>query len=410
MPRASEPKVVTAADPVGDLEPEHSGEFARSKARGVDDGAGVHIAAARRDSKPPRPRLDPLDPGMKDCRGPVGFRVDEEGACQGLGINDAAGGRPQCRGVMAQTRRPLSERVSVQEFAVHDPDLLRVSSELLEPFAIVFARRDDEFPGPTMGHVHALTPRVELLAAQDAAPRLQRARWVIQSGVNDPAVSTRDSSPFPTFALAQEDVAARPGDRAGDRAADDPSPDDGDLHAAMLGLWSRVDTRGGVGYGPRPMAFDYKPGIYKTTKFLSGHEAEIAPNMLVLIRTDGEFAPASVLKAVRNENNQWQFGMPGVKIPPASLNWGPSLRKVPHEGFYRLKAEYSFGDTGKWLKNAIVQLGYTSAADPILFIAQRRNPLAGNDLWFSDKGVKIEFDQIDTMLEALAWYQEPAKT
>ena len=51
------------------------------------------------------------------------------------------------------------------------------------------------------------------------------------------------------------------------------------------------------------MAFEYKPGIYKTTKFLPGHEAEIGPGELVLIRTDGEFAPASVLKPVSNRNN-----------------------------------------------------------------------------------------------------------
>jgi hypothetical protein len=170
-----------------------------------------------------------------------------------------------------------------------------------------------------------------------------------------------------------------------------------------------VDPIGGVGYGPRDMAFDYKPGIYKTTKFLPGHESEIAPNMLVLIRTDGEFAPASVLKPVNNSNNQWQFQMPGIKIPANSLNWGSTLTKIPHEGFYRLLQEKTFEGGGKWLVNAIVQLGYTRAAEPILFIAQRRNPLSSNDLFFSDKGVKVEFDDLDEWIEPLAWYQEPGK-
>lgn len=151
----------------------------------------------------------------------------------------------------------------------------------------------------------------------------------------------------------------------------------------------------------------YQPGIYKTTKYLPGFEAQVAPDMLVLIRTDGEFAPASVLLPVANQNNQWRFQMPGIKIPPASLNWADTLRKVPHEGFYRLKFEFTFGESGKWLENAIVQLGYNREGDPILFIAQRRNPLVSNDLWFSDKGVKVEFDQLDSMLESLAWYQEP---
>lgn len=151
----------------------------------------------------------------------------------------------------------------------------------------------------------------------------------------------------------------------------------------------------------------YQPGIYKTTKYLPGFEAQVAPNMLVLIRTDGEFAPASVLLPVSNQNNQWRFQMPGIKIPAASLNWAETLQKVPHEGFYRMRKEFTFGDQGRWLENAIVQLGYNRSADPILFIAQRRNPLVSNDLWFSDKGVKIELDDVDDMVEPLAWYQEP---
>ncbi len=157
------------------------------------------------------------------------------------------------------------------------------------------------------------------------------------------------------------------------------------------------------------MAFEYKPGIYKTTKFLPNHETDVQPGKLVLIRTDGEFAPASVLVPVRNENNQWQFQMPGIKIPTNSLNWGASLVKIPHEGFYRLLREMTFGDSGRWLKNAIVQLGYTNKAEPILFIAQRRSPLATNDLFFADKGVKVDLDDLDSLLEPLAWYQEPAK-
>ena len=153
---------------------------------------------------------------------------------------------------------------------------------------------------------------------------------------------------------------------------------------------------------------DYEPGIHKTTKYLPGHEAEVPPNRLVLIRTDGEFAPASVLLPVNNTNNQWSFGMPGIKIPAASLNWAKTLEKLPRESFYRLTKELTFGETGRWPKNTIVQLGYNQAGDPILFIAQRRNPLSGNDLFFSDKGVKVESSQIKD-LEPLFCFREAAK-
>lgn len=161
--------------------------------------------------------------------------------------------------------------------------------------------------------------------------------------------------------------------------------------------------------GLATMDFQYQPGIYKTTKALSGHESQISANLLVLVRTDGEFAPASILVPVRNLNNQWRFQLPGVKISKDSFDWGQTLVKLPREGFYRLTSEFSLGESGHWPPNTIVQLGYNRAAEPIIFIAQRRVPLVSNDLFFSDKGVKIEMAQL-SMLEALAWYQEPERS
>jgi len=157
------------------------------------------------------------------------------------------------------------------------------------------------------------------------------------------------------------------------------------------------------------MASNYTPGIYKTTKALSGHEPQVQPGMLILIRTDGEFAPASVLLPVQNTNNQWRFQMPGIKVPNPDFGWADTLQKLPHEGFYSLTREYSFPNGGRWLENAIVQLGYTRAGDPILFIAQRRSPLVSNDLWFSDKGVRLTLEEAQSLIKPLAWYQEPEK-
>lgn len=157
------------------------------------------------------------------------------------------------------------------------------------------------------------------------------------------------------------------------------------------------------------MAIELEPGIYRTSEYLPGHEAQVGPDQLILIRTDGEFAPASVLLPVNNIHNQWRFQMPGIKIPDTAKSWADSLIKLKHEGFYRLLNEFTFGDKGKWIENAIVQLGYTRKAEPILFIAQRRAPLTGNELWFSDRGVKIEDQNVDDILAPLAWYQEPEK-
>lgn len=149
-------------------------------------------------------------------------------------------------------------------------------------------------------------------------------------------------------------------------------------------------------------------GIYKTTQYLPGNEGEIGPDQLILVRTDGEFAPASALKPIRNVHNQWRFAMPGVKIPVTAVEWGKTLKRLKPEGFYRLTKEFTFGEGGKWVEGAIVQLGYTDQGDAILFIAQRRSPLTDNELWFSDRGIKVEDDMVESLV-ALAWYQEPER-
>jgi len=52
-----------------------------------------------------------------------------------------------------------------------------------------------------------------------------------------------------------------------------------------------------------------------------------------------------------------------------------------------------------WLKNAIVQLGYNTRGQGILFVGERRDFEETNALFFSDRGVVIE----DDLLDALIW-------
>ena len=67
--------------------------------------------------------------------------------------------------------------------------------------------------------------------------------------------------------------------------------------------------------------------------------------------------------------------------PSAGLSWADSLVKLPAEGFYMLRKALAF-EGGEWPKAALVQLGYTRAGEPILFIGQVRAQLVENDLWF----------------------------
>lgn len=157
------------------------------------------------------------------------------------------------------------------------------------------------------------------------------------------------------------------------------------------------------------MSLKIEPGLYRTTKYLPGFEAQVGPDQLILIRDDGQFAPASVLLPNSNVHNQWRFAMPGIRVPETASEWLTSLKSLPHEGFYRLKEEMDFGEGGKWLVGAILQLGYNRRGEPLLFIARRRTPLAENDLFFEKSGIKFE-DTIFDKLDPLAWHEEKDPT
>ena len=54
---------------------------------------------------------------------------------------------------------------------------------------------------------------------------------------------------------------------------------------------------------------------------------------------------------------------------------------------------------GRWLENAIVQLGYNGKGEGIIFIAERREGSADNSLNFSDKGMRVD----DDLMQQLKW-------
>jgi hypothetical protein len=145
-------------------------------------------------------------------------------------------------------------------------------------------------------------------------------------------------------------------------------------------------------------------GLYRTTKPLPDHEAAVPTGLLVYFHNHSDAGLPVVIQPEHNVLNRWHFHGPG--IPFRGLSWADSLVKLPAEGFYMLRKALSF-EGGEWPKAALVQLGYTRTADPILFIGQVRSTLAENDLWFSDRGVGIARDQL-ALLEALQIYAEPA--
>ena len=143
-------------------------------------------------------------------------------------------------------------------------------------------------------------------------------------------------------------------------------------------------------------------GLYRTSKPLAGHEEQFPAGLLVYFHNHSDSGLPQVLAPDHNVLNRWHFHGPGVEF--RGLSWADSLVKVPVEGFYVLKRELAF-DGGTWPKGALVQLGYTRTADPILFIAQLRGKLDENDLWFSDRGVGVPREQM-SILDQVVVFQE----
>jgi len=145
-------------------------------------------------------------------------------------------------------------------------------------------------------------------------------------------------------------------------------------------------------------------GLYRTTKPLPEHEATIAAGVLVYFHNHSDSGLPVVIAPDHNIHNRWHFH--GSGTPFRGLSWADSLVRLPGEGFYMLRKALSF-EGGEWPKGALLQLGYTKSAEPILFIGQVRAQLDENDLFFSDRGVSITREQL-SLLEPLQIYAEPA--
>lgn len=139
------------------------------------------------------------------------------------------------------------------------------------------------------------------------------------------------------------------------------------------------------------------PGLYRTTKAYPGHEEAIPSNSLVYVGAPQNGGLHFVVRPGSNRKNRWYWGEPTV--PLRALSWVESLIKLPPEGFYTLPEEISFDGGGRWLKNAVVQLGYNQEGRGIIFVGEQHESSEQNVLNFSDRGRLVE----DSLLMRLQW-------
>jgi len=138
-------------------------------------------------------------------------------------------------------------------------------------------------------------------------------------------------------------------------------------------------------------------GLYRTTTSMPGHEDVFPSGVLVYVGQPQNGGVKFVVRPGQNRRNRWFWGEPTT--PLRSPTWARTLKSLPPEGFYTLPESVDFENGGRWLKNAIVQLGYNDKAQGILFVAEWREDTDDNALHFSDRGLLIE----DRLLERLVW-------
>jgi hypothetical protein len=139
------------------------------------------------------------------------------------------------------------------------------------------------------------------------------------------------------------------------------------------------------------------PGLYRTTQAMPGHEDAFPAGVLVYVGQPQNGGVKFVVRPGQNRRNRWFWGEPTT--PLRSPSWAKTLRRLPSEGFYTLPDPIELEGGGRWLKNAIVQLGYNENGQGIVFVGEWREDGTENALYFSDRGLVVQ----DPMLDRLVW-------
>jgi hypothetical protein len=138
-------------------------------------------------------------------------------------------------------------------------------------------------------------------------------------------------------------------------------------------------------------------GLYRTTQPLPGHEQTFPADVLVYVGTSANGGGKFVVRPGNNRRNRWFWGEPTT--PLRSPTWARTLKQLPAEGFYTLPDTLDFEGGGRWLKNAIVELGYNEQGRGIIFVGQWKEDGTENVLHFSSRGMIVN----DSLLARLTW-------
>ncbi len=140
-----------------------------------------------------------------------------------------------------------------------------------------------------------------------------------------------------------------------------------------------------------------EPGLYRTTQPMPGHEDEFPAGALVYVGQSQNGGGTFVVRPADNRRNRWFWREPVTSL--RSPTWARTLKALPSEGFYTLPETLEFEGGGRWVKNAIIQLGYNEKGQGIAFVGEWREDGQENALYFSDRGLLVT----DELLAKLVW-------
>lgn len=131
---------------------------------------------------------------------------------------------------------------------------------------------------------------------------------------------------------------------------------------------------------------------------MPGNETQFPAGVLVFIGQPKTGGVKFIVRPADNRRNRWFWRDPTTPLKATHAVWARSLKALPSEGFYTLPETINMEGGGRWLKSAIVELGYNEEGKGILFIAQLAED--GEDiLSFSERGMLID----DRLLSKLVW-------
>jgi len=132
-------------------------------------------------------------------------------------------------------------------------------------------------------------------------------------------------------------------------------------------------------------------GLFRTTQALPAHEQRVPAGVLVYFHNHSDAGLPQVVLPDHCVRHRWHFHGPGIAF--RALSWAGTLIRLPDQGLYVLRSDLAFRG-GKWPRRTLVQLGYTRAGAPVAFLAHQRSTSVDGDIYFPERGLSLQADQL----------------